>query len=243
MGIFSLFGKKNENDGTKDPARTPENGKPEEAAEPHADWFRKEEYEALVESKRGVRHVVAGVFGDDGGGKTLAVAALERTLTGGRTLWERWLQTPAEHNPVKYVDLPAEGCDYLLVDCPGQPLTEADILALGDAAAKMDLAVLILSWEDGITPGDLRHMELLKATGVPNTVVFLNKCDRCEDPELLDKMEEGARIGLNTLGLTFQGGPVPILRGAALPVMQETESPWEAPLKELIGLIGQCAHE
>ena len=244
MGIFSLFGKKQEDKETI-PAR-PGKEEPSEQAQPAdsvlAARFQKEEFLSLVEGLAGKRHVTVGLFGDQGAGKTVTLSALERCMTGKNRLWELWLQTPAEDNPVKYVGLRYNGCSFLFADYPGDPVTDDDLRDIGDAAAKTDVALLTLSGA-GDAPGLLRHMDLIRATRISNVILFHNKTDKAADPAELDAAERLASQAMEARGLSFLGRPVPIVRGSALQAAQDPDSPWAEELLELAVLAEQCAHE
>ena len=186
--------------------------------------------------------MTVGLFGDERAGKTVTLSALERCMTGENRLWELWLQTPAEENPVKYVALRYHDCSFLFSDFPGDPVSSEDLKAMGDAALKTDAALLVMS-EEGLTPGLARHMELIRAAGIQDVILFRNKTDKDGAPEALEQAELQAKSALEALGLSFRGGPVPIVRGSALQAAQDVASPWAEQLLELAALAEQCAHE
>ena len=247
MSLFDLFGRKHQDD---KPAPDKPEKKETKAETPTAPdgtvsvaRFDKEGFDALLESLAGQRHVVVGVFGATHAGKTITISALERCMTGERSFGNLWLQISAVENPVRYAQVRYKGCAYLFVDCPGDPGSEEDLRAMADTAAHMDAAVVVVPVDDGVQPGTARHVELIRATGVKNVAVFLNKCDLAEDPEAVDLLENGVRAVLEELGLTFRGGPVPFLRGAALPAFQDSDSYFASVLLELAETVEACAHE
>lgn len=201
--------------------------------------FRGEAFQALLDSLAGSRRVVVGVFGGKGAGKTITVSAVERCLTGGNELGELWLQIPPDSNPVKYVEIRSKGCTYLFVDCPGDPESADDLRDMGDAAAAMDAAILVIPCDGEDLDGAVRHIALIKATRIPNVILFLNKSE--QEGEDADRLAEEVREKLGDLGMTFLGGPVPVVRSAALPALQDSDSPWGEHLLELVRLAEQCA--
>jgi elongation factor Tu len=99
---------------------------------------------------------------------------------------------------------------YSHIDCPGH----ADYIKnMITGAAQMDGAILLLSSEDGLMPQTREHILLARQVGVPELVVFLNKCDLVDDPELVDLVELEARGLLSKYG--FDGENVPVIRGNA----------------------------
>ena len=100
---------------------------------------------------------------------------------------------------------------YAHVDCPGHADYVKNMIT---GAAQMDGAILVVSAEDGPMPQTREHILLARQVGVPCIVVFLNKCDKVEDPELLDLVELEVRELLSQY--EFPGDEVPVVRGAAL---------------------------
>lgn len=100
---------------------------------------------------------------------------------------------------------------YTHVDCPGH----ADYIKnMITGAAQMDGAILVVAATDGVMPQTREHVLLARQVGVPYIVVFLNKTDMVDDPELIDLVEMDVRDLLNTYG--FPGDDVPVIRGSAL---------------------------
>ena len=100
---------------------------------------------------------------------------------------------------------------YTHVDCPGH----ADyIKKMITGAAQMDGAILVVAATDGVMPQTREHVLLARQVGVPYIVVFLNKCDMVDDPELVDLVEMEVRELLNEYG--FPGDELPVVRGSAL---------------------------
>lgn len=109
---------------------------------------------------------------------------------------------------------------YAHVDCPGH----ADYIKnMITGAAQMDGAILVVAATDGPMPQTREHILLARQVGVPSIVVYMNKCDAVDDPELLDLVEMELRELLSKY--EFPGDDIPIIRGSALKAMESTE--WE----------------
>ena len=117
---------------------------------------------------------------------------------------------------------------YAHVDCPGH----ADYIKnMITGAAQMDGAILVVAATDGPMPQTREHILLARQVGVPYIVVFLNKCDAVEDPELLDLVELEVRDLLKSYG--FPGDEMPVIRGSALKAMDDDPA-WAAKIDELM---------
>jgi elongation factor Tu len=117
---------------------------------------------------------------------------------------------------------------YAHVDCPGH----ADYIKnMITGAAQMDGAVLVVSALDSVMPQTREHVLLAHQVGLNHLVVFLNKCDQADDPEMLDLVEMEVRELLNKY--KFDGDNVPIIRGAALPALQG-DAKWEESIGKLL---------
>src|SRR5919206_1871128 len=99
---------------------------------------------------------------------------------------------------------------YAHIDCPGHADYVKNMIT---GAAQMDGAVLLLSAADGPMPQTREHVLLARQVGVPELVVFINKCDLVDDPELIDLVELEARALLTKYG--FDGDNAPVVRGNA----------------------------
>ncbi len=120
---------------------------------------------------------------------------------------------------------------YAHVDCPGH----ADYIKnMVTGAAQMDGAILVVAATDGPMPQTREHILLARQVGVPTIVVFLNKVDQVEDPELVDLVEAEVRELLNKY--QFPGDKTPIIRGSALKALEASSKDDEAikPIKELV---------
>ncbi len=118
-----------------------------------------------------------------------------------------------------HVEYQTEKRHYAHVDCPGH----ADYIKnMITGAAQMDGAVLVVSAADGPMPQTREHILLARQVGVPSIVVFLNKCDAVDDPELLDLVELELRELLTKY--EFPGDKIPFVRGSALKAMNEPDN-------------------
>jgi elongation factor Tu len=108
---------------------------------------------------------------------------------------------------------------YAHVDCPGHADYVKNMIT---GAAQMDGAILVVSAADGPMPQTREHILLARQVGVPNIIVFLNKVDMVDDPELLELVEMEVRELLTSYG--FPGDDVPIIKGSALKALQGEES-------------------
>ncbi len=129
---------------------------------------------------------------------------------------------------VSHVEYETDARHYAHVDCPGH----ADYIKnMITGAAQMDGAVLLVSALDSVMPQTREHVLLAHQVGLNHMVVFLNKCDAVDDPEMLDLVEMEVRELLNKQ--KFDGDNAPIVRGAALPVLNG-DAKWEPAIDELL---------
>ena len=120
---------------------------------------------------------------------------------------------------------------YTHVDCPGH----ADYIKnMITGAAQMDGAILVVAATDGVMPQTREHVLLARQVGVPYIVVFLNKCDMVDDPELIDLVEMDVRELLNKYG--YPGDDVPVIRGSALGALNGEEK-WEKSVLDLMDAV------
>src|SRR5882672_9668357 len=129
---------------------------------------------------------------------------------------------------VSHVEYETAKRHYAHVDCPGH----ADYIKnMITGAAQMDGAILVVSALDSVMPQTREHVLLARQVGLNQIVVFLNKCDQVDDPEMLDLVEMEVRELLNKYN--FNGDNAPIIRGAALPALQG-DAKWEATIGQLL---------
>ncbi len=176
-------------------------------------------------------HVNIGTIGHVDHGKTTLTSAITKVLAkkglaqvkeyaeiakGGTVRDESKILTIA----VAHVEYESEKRHYAHVDCPGH----ADYIKnMITGAAQMDGAILVVSAADGPMPQTREHILLARQVGVPAIVVFLNKCDAVEDPELLDLVELEVRELLKKYD--YPGDKTPIIRGSGLQAAQKPEDP------------------
>src|SRR4051812_18037502 len=170
-------------------------------------------------------HVNIGTIGHVDHGKTSLTAAITKILaaTNPKVVYrgydsidnapeekERGVTINASH-----VEYETANRHYAHVDCPGH----ADYIKnMITGAAQMDGSILVVSAADGPMPQTREHILLARQVGVPAIVVFLNKCDMVDDPELLDLVELEVRELLKTY--KFPGDDVPVIRGSALKALE-----------------------
>ncbi|HEX4870688.1 MAG TPA: elongation factor Tu [Nevskiaceae bacterium] len=126
-----------------------------------------------------------------------------------------------------HVEYETEARHYAHVDCPGHADYVKNMIT---GAAQMDGAILVVSATDGPMPQTREHVLLAKQVNVPKIVVWLNKCDLVEDPELLELVEMEVRDLLSKYG--FPGDDTPVIRGSATKAIQGDPT-WVAKLEEL----------
>jgi elongation factor Tu len=120
----------------------------------------------------------------------------------------------------RHLEYQSDKRHYAHIDCPGH----ADYIKnMITGAAQMDGAILVVSAPDSVMPQTREHIILARQVGVPNMIVFLNKIDLLDDPELVDLVEEEVRDVLTANG--FPGKEIPIIKGAAFKAMSEPDNP------------------
>ncbi len=127
---------------------------------------------------------------------------------------------------------------YAHVDCPGHADYVKNMIT---GAAQMDGAVLCVSASDGPMPQTREHILLARQVGVPAIVVFMNKCDLVDDEELLDLVELEVRELLSKY--EFPGDDIPVIRGAALPAIENPTGPEAACIQELMDALDSYVQE
>ncbi len=173
-------------------------------------------------------HVNVGTIGHVDHGKTTLTAAILAyfKLTGGQAQDKTVDQidnAPEEKErgitiATAHVEYQTDARHYAHIDCPGHADYVKNMIT---GAAQMDGAILVVSAADGPMPQTREHILLAKQVGVPNIVVFLNKTDQVDDPELIDLVEEEVRDLLKKY--EFDGDNTPIIRGSALKALEEAK--------------------
>ena len=178
-------------------------------------------------------HVNVGTIGHIDHGKTTLTSAITKALSfkGMADYRDFWSIDNAPEEKargitiaVAHVEYQTDNRHYAHIDCPGH----ADYIKnMITGAAQMDGAILVVAANDGPMPQTREHVLLARQVEVPAMVVFLNKVDMMEDPELLDLIELEVRDLLTKYG--FPGDKIPIVRGSALQAMESTSTDPDAP--------------
>ncbi len=183
-------------------------------------------------------HVNVGTIGHIDHGKTTLTAAITKVLQKHNPKikfrsFDSIDNAPEERErgitiATAHVEYETANRHYAHVDCPGH----ADYIKnMITGAAQMDGAILVVAATDGPMPQTKEHVLLARQVGVPYVVVFLNKCDAVEDPELIDLVEMEVRELLTKYD--FPGDDLPVIRGSALGALNG-EAQWEAKIDELM---------
>jgi elongation factor Tu len=185
-------------------------------------------------------HVNVGTIGHVDHGKTTLTAALATVLSkkfGGEAKKYDEIDAAPEEKArgitinTAHIEYQSATRHYAHVDCPGH----ADYIKnMITGAAQMDGAILVVAATDGPMPQTREHILLSRQVGVPKIVVFLNKCDAVEDPELIDLVEMEVRELLSKYG--YDGANCPVIRGSALKAL-EGDPKWVAELEKLVAAV------
>ncbi|MGH7591512.1 MAG: GTP-binding protein, partial [Gemmatimonadales bacterium] len=196
---------------------------------------------AKAKFERTKPHVNVGTIGHVDHGKTTTTAALTKVAA------DQGLGTYVPYDQVakasesqgrrdatkiltiatSHVEYSTKNRHYAHVDCPGHADYVKNMIT---GAAQMDGAILVVSAMDGPMPQTREHILLARQVNVPSIVVFLNKCDLVDDPELLDLVELEVRELLSQY--QFPGDQVPVIRGSAIKAI-EGDPVWVAKIEEL----------
>ena len=180
---------------------------------------------AKAKFERTKPHCNVGTIGHVDHGKTSLTAAITKVLaeTGGATFtaYDQIDKAPEERArgitiSTAHVEYETQKRHYAHVDCPGHADYVKNMIT---GAAQMDGAILVVSAADGPMPQTREHILLARQVGVPAIVVFLNKVDMVDDPELLDLVELEVRELLSSY--KFPGDKIPIIRGSALMALED----------------------
>ena len=200
---------------------------------------------AKAKFERTKPHVNIGTIGHVDHGKTTTTAAITKYLgLLGRAKYEAYDQidsAPEEKARgitinTAHVEYETDKRHYAHVDCPGHADYVKNMIT---GAAQMDGAILVVSAADGPMPQTREHILLARQVGVKYIVVYLNKCDMVDDPELLELVEMEVRDLLTSYD--FPGDEIPIVKGSSLKVLESTSTdpndPVYAPIKELMDAV------
>ena len=183
---------------------------------------------AKAKFDRSKPHVNIGTIGHVDHGKTTLTAAITMVMAakGGaaKMRYDEIDKAPEEKARgitinTAHVEYKTDKRHYAHVDCPGHADYVKNMIT---GAAQMDGAILVVAATDGPMPQTREHILLARQVGVPYIIVFLNKCDQVDDPELLELVEEEVRDLLTEYG--FPGDKTPIIKGSALKALEKASS-------------------
>ena len=200
---------------------------------------------AKAKFERTKPHVNIGTIGHVDHGKTTTTAAITKWLgllgKAQYTAYDQIDGAPEEKARgitinTAHVEYETEKRHYAHVDCPGHADYVKNMIT---GAAQMDGAILVVSAADGPMPQTREHILLARQVGVKYIVVYLNKCDMVDDPELLELVEMEVRDLLSSY--EFPGDEIPIIKGSSLKVLESTSTDPNAPeyqcMKELMDAV------
>ncbi len=199
---------------------------------------------AKAKFERTKPHVNIGTIGHVDHGKTTLTAAITKTLServaGNAAVdFENIDKAPEERErgitiSTAHVEYETEARHYAHVDCPGHADYVKNMIT---GAAQMDGAILVVAATDGVMAQTKEHVLLARQVGVPYIVVFLNKCDMVDDPELIELVEMEVRDLLNEY--EFPGDDIPIIQGSALKALEDPSGEWGDKVMELMKAVDE----
>ena len=197
---------------------------------------------AKAKFERTKPHCNIGTIGHVDHGKTTLTAAITKTLhdrngTGEYVEFDKIDKAPEERErgitiSTAHVEYETAKRHYAHVDCPGHADYVKNMIT---GAAQMDGAILVVAATDGVMAQTREHILLSRQVGVPYIVVFMNKCDMVDDPELLELVDMEIRDLLNEY--EFPGDDTPIIQGSALKALEDTSSEWGDKILELMDAV------
>jgi len=199
---------------------------------------------AKAKFERNKPHVNIGTIGHVDHGKTTLTAAITLILnkrfgTGEFVSYDNIDKAPEERErgitiSTSHVEYETQNRHYAHVDCPGHADYVKNMIT---GAAQMDGAILVVSAADGPMPQTREHILLARQVGVPQLVVFLNKADMVDDPELIELVEMEVRELLTEY--EFDGDNTPIIVGSALKALEEPDSEWAEKVLQLMDAVDE----
>ena len=197
---------------------------------------------AKAKFERTKPHCNIGTIGHVDHGKTTLTAAITKTLnqrlgTGEAVAFDMIDKAPEERErgitiSTAHVEYETEKRHYAHVDCPGHADYVKNMIT---GAAQMDGAILVVAATDGVMAQTKEHILLSRQVGVPYIVVFMNKCDMVDDPELLELVEMEITEQLEEY--EFEG--CPIIQGSALKALEDPNSEWGDKVIELMHTVDE----
>ena len=186
-------------------------------------------------------HCNIGTIGHVDHGKTTLTAAITKTLAervGGKNAsvdFENIDKAPEERErgitiSTAHVEYETENRHYAHVDCPGHADYVKNMIT---GAAQMDGAILVVAATDGVMAQTKEHILLARQVGVPKIIVFLNKCDMVDDPELIELVEMEVTEQLEEYGFE----DCPIIQGSALKALEDPSGEWGDKVMELMAAV------
>ena len=189
-------------------------------------------------------HVNIGTIGHVDNGKTTLTAAITAVLADRLGVdpavpFDKIDSAPEERERgitinSAHIEYETAKRHYAHVDCPGHADYVKNMIT---GAAQMDGAILVVAATDGVMAQTREHVLLAKQVGVPKIVVFLNKCDMMDDPELIELTEMDIRDLLNQYG--FPGDDTPIIQGSALQALNDPKGEWGDKIMELMDTVDE----
>ncbi len=183
---------------------------------------------AKAKFDRSKPHINIGTIGHVDHGKTTLTAAITMTMAAKgqaqKMKYDEIDKAPEEKARgitinTSHVEYQTDNRHYAHVDCPGHADYVKNMIT---GAAQMDGAILVVAATDGPMPQTREHILLARQVGVPYIVVFMNKCDQLDDPELLELVEMEIRELLSEYG--FPGDDTPIIKGSALKALEVAQN-------------------
>ncbi len=201
---------------------------------------------AKAKFERTKEHMNVGTIGHIDHGKTTLTAAITKVLSLANpkvtfTPFDQIDKAPEERErgitiAIAHVEYETQKRHYAHVDCPGHVDYIKNMIT---GAAQMDGAILVVAANDGPMPQTREHILLARQVGVPAIVVFLNKVDMLDDPELLELVEIELRELLSKYG--FPGEQIPLIKGSALQALErgtgKPDDPASAPIFQLMAAV------
>jgi len=204
--------------------------------------LRRTKLMAKAKFERNKPHCNIGTIGHVDHGKTTLTAAITYTLnkrlgTGEAVAFDKIDKAPEEKErgitiSTSHVEYETENRHYAHVDCPGHADYVKNMIT---GAAQMDGAILVVAATDGVMAQTKEHILLSRQVGVPYIVVFMNKCDMVDDPELLELVEMEITEQLEEYGFNDS----PIIQGSALRALENPESDWGDKVLELMKAVDE----
>ena len=197
---------------------------------------------AKAKFERSKPHCNIGTIGHVDHGKTTLTAAITKTLnarlgTGEAVAFDMIDKAPEERErgitiSTAHVEYETENRHYAHVDCPGHADYVKNMIT---GAAQMDGAILVVAATDGVMAQTKEHILLSRQVGVPYIVVFLNKCDMVDDPELIELVEMEVTEQLEEYGFN----DCPIVKGSALKALEDPSGEWGDKILELMSTVDE----